>query len=157
MWCQWRDGTPLLSTCLGYPCWAHPYTRHLQEWDISLPDFPSRMELFSGASPVLPGLTGSFLQVLSQWLRPWLNSSHTASKHRKITFFICHFCLPKKEEKKAKTNTKPMRTTSSSSSCCAFLLFQTYWFKIVTDYFVLMFRICEKQTVYTMNLPNVFE
>lgn len=28
---------PLHSTCLGYPCWAHPYTRHLQEWNTSLP------------------------------------------------------------------------------------------------------------------------
>jgi len=27
-------------------------------------------------SPVLPGLTGSFPQVLNQWFRPWLNSYH---------------------------------------------------------------------------------
>ena len=30
-------------------------------------------------SPVLPGLTRSFPQVLNQWFRPWLNSSHTIS------------------------------------------------------------------------------
>ena len=35
---QWRNSMPLLPTCLGYPCWTHPYTRHLQEWDISLPE-----------------------------------------------------------------------------------------------------------------------
>jgi len=29
-------------------------------------------------SPVLPGLTGSFPQVLNQWFRPWLSSYHTS-------------------------------------------------------------------------------
>ena len=36
---------PLLPTCLGYPCWTYPYTRHLEEWDIALPEWdPSLVE-----------------------------------------------------------------------------------------------------------------
>ena len=35
-------------------------------------------------SPVLPGLTQSFPQVINQWFRPWLNSSHTSTIAGKI-------------------------------------------------------------------------
>jgi len=33
----------MFSTYLGYPCWAHLYTRHLQEWYISLPEWDSSL------------------------------------------------------------------------------------------------------------------
>ena len=33
----------MFSTSLGYPCWAHLYTRHLQEWYISLPEWDSSL------------------------------------------------------------------------------------------------------------------
>jgi len=45
-------------------------------------------------SPVLPGLTGSFAQVLNQWFRPWPSSYHTDfHKHSASTSDIngCHF------------------------------------------------------------------
>ena len=34
---------PLLTTCSGYPCWTHLYTRYLQEWDISSPEQDSSL------------------------------------------------------------------------------------------------------------------
>ena len=52
-------------------------------------------------SPVLPGLTGSFPQVLNQWFRLWLNSYHTpfipCKDHLSLFSFLvfllkCIFC-----------------------------------------------------------------
>ena len=44
-------------------------------------------------SPVLPGLTGSFPQVLHQCFRPGLNSSHTPVHAEKQVFLLCQVCL----------------------------------------------------------------
>ena len=40
-------------------------------------------------SPVLPGLSQSFPQVLNQWFRPWLNSSHTMASDIFEAFYPC--------------------------------------------------------------------
>jgi len=85
IWCQWRDGMPLLATCSGYLWWTHLYTRHLQEWNISLPgwysflvEWPSSllachygMSLGQRSSEVLPS-TGLKLDCSSGWGR-WPN------------------------------------------------------------------------------------
>jgi len=36
------------------------------------------------ASPVLPGLTGSFPHVLNLWFKPWLNSYHTVVESKTL-------------------------------------------------------------------------
>ena len=42
-------------------------------------------------SPVLPGLTRSFPQVLNQWFRPWLNSYHTVGLATTPVFLLCYW------------------------------------------------------------------
>jgi len=53
---------PLHSTCLGYPCWAHPYTRHLQEWNTSLP-----------VKEALSSLGHFCLRKVGQISHPWID------------------------------------------------------------------------------------
>jgi len=60
---------PLLTTCSGYPCWTHPFTRYLQEWDISLlaQDFSPverSLSLLACSPDTSPGLGDALLPMV---------------------------------------------------------------------------------------------